>query len=98
MPDGTASSTRRDFTRTAFESLTTLALVEGLWSRRLLGSGVGPVIDDWFKELDTISRDVHERRLRDVEFQGSLERLYTRVDLAALLKTLDFDRMAAVTS
>jgi hypothetical protein len=98
MSNETGLSTRRDFTGAALESLTTLALVEGLWSRQLLGAGAGPVVDDWFKELDTISRDVHEHRLRDVEFQGSLERLYKRVDLAALLKTLDFDRMAAVTS
>ena len=37
---------------------------------------------------------MHEHRKKDVEFQQSLERLYERVDLDALLKTLDFDRLA----
>jgi len=100
MPMVTESSpsTRRDFTRAALQSLTTLVLIEGLWSRRLLGADVQPIVDDWFKKLNMISRDVHERRTKDVEFQHSLERLLERVDLAALLKTLDFERLAAGAS
>ena len=99
MPHEEAEFTnRRDFARSALQSLTTLVLIEGLWSRRLLGADVRPIVDDWFKELNTISRDVHEHRTKDVEYQQSLERLYQRVDLAALLKTLDFDRLAAGVS
>jgi len=98
MPQEPGSSTRRDFTRNSLQSLITLVLIEGLWSRRLLGANVRSIVDDWFKELDSISRDVHEHRTKDVEFQASIERLYRRVDLAALLKTLDFDRLAAGVS
>ena len=46
------------------------------------------------KSYNAISRDVHEHRKKDVEFQQSLERLYERVDLDAMLKTLDFERLA----
>jgi hypothetical protein len=87
--------TRREFTHNALQSLTALALIEGLAAHRLFGADVRPVLDRWFKELDAISRDVHDHRVKDVEFQKSLEDLYGRVDLPALLKTLDFDRMAA---
>jgi hypothetical protein len=80
------------------QSLTTVVLIEGLWSRRLLGADVRPIVDAWFKELDAISREVHEHRVKDVEFQQSLEQLYRRVDLAAVLKTIDFDRLAAGAS
>ena len=72
MPQETGSSTRRDFARDALQSLTALVLIEGLWSRRLLGADVRPIIDDWFKELNTISRDVHEHKKIDVEFLQSL--------------------------
>jgi hypothetical protein len=41
---------------------------------------------------------VHEHRTKDVQYQQALQRLYQRVDLAALLKTLDFDRLAAGAS
>ena len=34
-----------------------------------------------------------DHKTRDVEFQKALESLYGWVDLPALLKTLDFDRM-----
>src|SRR5689334_2587148 len=95
MPQESGSSSRREFAREALRSLTAVVLIEGLWSRRLLGDDVRPIVDDWFKELDAISRDVHEHRVKDVEFQGSLERLYRRVDLASLLRTIDFDRLAA---
>ncbi len=98
MPQDFESSTRRDFARHALQSLTTLVLIEGLWSRRLLGSDVRPIVDDWFKEVEAISEDVHEHRTKDVEFQKSLERLYGRVNLDALLKTLDFDKLAAGAS
>jgi hypothetical protein len=98
MPQETGSSTRRDFARDALQSLTALVLIEGLWSRRLLGADVRPIVDDWFKELNAISRDVRDHKKKDVEFQQSLEKLYRRVDLGALLKTLDFDRLASGVS
>jgi hypothetical protein len=88
-------STRREFTRQSLQSLTALALIEGLAAHRLFGSDVQPIIDDWFRELHAISKDVADHRIKDVEFQKALESLYGRVDLPALLRTLDFDRMAA---
>jgi hypothetical protein len=94
-PTETTPTTRREFTRQALQSLTTLALIEGLAAHRLFGKDTQPVVDAWFQELHAISRDVADHKVKDVEFQRSLEGLYSRVDLAALLKTLDFDRMAA---
>ena len=89
------AETRREFTRHALQSLTALALIEGLGAHRLFGKDTQPIIDDWFKELNAISTDVADSKVKDVEFQASLENLYKRVDLPALLKTLDFDKMAA---
>jgi hypothetical protein len=95
MLQETGSSTRREFARNALQSLTALALIEGLWSSRLFGAGVRPLLDDWFKELNTVSKDVHDHKTKDIEFQKALEDLYRRVDLPALLESLDFDRLAA---
>jgi len=87
--------TRREFTRNALQSLTALALFEGLAAHNLFGKDVQPIVDAWFRDLNAISRDVADHKVKDVAFQTSLESLYSRVDLPALLKTLDFDRMAA---
>jgi hypothetical protein len=89
------TATRREFTRQALQSLTALALIESLAGRSLFGQDVRPVVDAWFRELCTISKDVADHAVKDVEFQKSLELLYARVDLPELLKTLDFDKMAA---
>lgn len=86
---------RRAFTRRALQSLTAVALIEGLAAHRLFGAEVRPILDDWFKQLDTIARDLKDQKLKDIAFQEALEGLYRRVDLPALLKTLDFERMAA---
>ncbi len=88
------TNTRREFTRQALQSLTAVALLEGLYAHRLFGNDVAPLVDGWFRELDTISRDVADHRLKDVAFQQSLEALYSRADLPALLKSLDFERIA----
>jgi hypothetical protein len=90
-----AQPTRREFTRQALQSLTAVALLECLSMNRLFGKDVEPIIDAWLSELQTISKDVADHRVKDVEFQRSLEALYSRVDLPALLRTLDFDRIAA---
>lgn len=88
-------TSRRAFCSQALQSLTALVLIDCLHSRRLFGAEVQPILDAWFKELHSISQDVHNHKTKDTEFQSALEALYHRVDLPALLKTLDFDRMAA---
>lgn len=90
-----ADATRREFSRQALRSLTALALIEGLAAQRLFGRDVAPLIDGWLGELNTISRELKDQTLKDVAYQEALEALYRRVDLPALLKTLDFDRLAA---
>ena len=87
--------TRREFTRHALQSLTALALIEGLAAHRLFGKDVTPIVDDWFKELQAISQDVADHKVKDIAFQKSLEGLYARADLSALLKTLDFEKIAS---
>src|SRR3954451_24379579 len=85
---------RRQFTRHALQSLTALALIDGLATHRLFGDDVRPTVEGWLKELDAISRDVKDQKLKDTEFQLALEGLYRKVDLPSMLRTLDFDRLA----
>ncbi len=88
-------ATRRQFTRQALQSLTALALIDGLAARRLFGADVRPTVEAWIKELNAISREVHDHKVKDLAYQESLENLYKRVDLPALLKSLDFEKIAA---
>ncbi len=85
---------RRGFVAGALSSLTTLALLDGLAGRKLFAGDVQQVVDDWIKQVNEISREVQSRKLKDVEFQKSLEELYGKIDLSSLLKAIDFERMA----
>ena len=91
------AKSRRQFTREALQSLTALALIDGLAARRLFGADVRPTVEAWLKELNEISRDIADHRTKDLEYQRSLEDLYARVDLPALLKSLDFEHLVAAT-
>jgi hypothetical protein len=58
--------TRRAFTCQSLQSLTALALIEGMAAQRLFGNDVQPIIDPWFKELHAISKDVADHKIKDV--------------------------------
>jgi len=64
MLDETRSSTRREFTLNGLQSLVAMALIEGLWSSRLFGGGVAPLLDQWFKDINEISKDVHDHNTK----------------------------------
>lgn len=95
MSEPSSVVSRREMARQALQSLTAVALIEGLAAHRLFGADVSPIVDKWFGTLQEISKDVHDHKVKDVEFQKQLEALYARVDLPALLKTLNFEKMAA---
>ena len=86
---------RREFSAAALRGLTALALIDGLWARESLGGDVEPIVRGWVNELNTISKDLLDQKAKDVEYQRSLESLYRRVDLPSLLRSLDFDKLAA---
>lgn len=86
-------STRREFNRGLLESLLAYGLIETLFSRDLVADGVKPIVQRWLLELNDLSRDLKEYRLKDVEFQAKLEELYRRVDLDELTKLVQVDRL-----
>lgn len=76
------------------ETVTAVALLDAFASRRLFGSDVEPIVADWLGSLNQIGKDLKDQKLRDIEFQAALEALYKRVDLPALLRSIDLDRLA----
>jgi len=87
--------TRRTFNQKLLGSLVTYGLVQTLAGQDLLADEVKPIVHKWLSELHDLSRDLKDRKLKDVEFQAKLEELYRRVDLTELVKFIDLDRVAA---
>jgi len=85
---------RREFTGQLLGSLMTYGLIETLFQRNLFADEVKPVVHKWMVELHDLSRDLKDKKLKDLDFQAKLEDLYKKVDLAELVKLLDLDRVA----
>jgi hypothetical protein len=88
---------RRDFHRQALGSLVAYGLIESLFNRDLLAADVKPEVGRWLLDLHELGQDLKGQKLKDTEFQAKLEELYGRVDLPALLKRIDFDKIAETT-
>jgi len=88
------TESRRSFNKKLLGSLTAFGLIETLFARDLFADAVKPVIRKWVAELHELSRDLKDRKLKDVEFQAKLEDLYGRVELPELIKLLDLDRVS----
>jgi hypothetical protein len=83
--------TRREFHAKLLGSAITFGLVELLWTRDLLAEPIKPTIDKWFVELTTMTKDLKDRKLTDLEFQTKMEDLYKRVDLKSLCGLIKLD-------
>jgi hypothetical protein len=86
---------RRTFNQQLLGSLMAYGLIETLAAGDLFAEPVKPIIQKWLVELHDLSRDLKERKLKDLDFQSKLEALYQRVDLGELIKFLDLDRLQA---
>src|SRR5205823_1004312 len=85
--------TRRSFNQKVLGSLMAYGLIETVFSRDLFADAVKPVVHKWLVELNALSRDLKEQKLKDIDFQAKLDDLYRRVNLAELVTFIDLDRL-----
>jgi hypothetical protein len=89
-----ATESRRSFNAQMLGSLMTYGLIESLFKQELFADSVKPVIQQWLADLNTLGRDVKDRKIKDTEWQAKVEELYQKVDLAELVKLLNLDGVA----
>lgn len=86
-----AMMNRRSFSGRALASLSTLALLESVVD--VLGSEVRPVVVNWLKDVNDLSRSVKGQAISQVEWQKKTEDLFGKVSLPELLRFIDFERL-----
>jgi hypothetical protein len=86
---------RRAFSQQTLGSLLTFSLLETLVCGDVLADELKPVTAKWLADLDSLGRDVRGQKLKQVEWQKKVEELMAHVDMADLLKFIDFDKLAA---
>jgi hypothetical protein len=85
--------TRREYSQKMLGSLIGFGLVDLLVSRNLLADNVKPTIQEWIKELATMSQDLKGQKLTDLQFQKQMEALYKKVDLPSLIKLVKLEEI-----
>jgi hypothetical protein len=86
---------RRDFQRQTLGSLLTLSLLETLFRQDLWADEVKPITAKWVADVNQLGLDLKGQKLEQLAWQKKIEELLVQVDLADLLKLIDFDRLAA---
>ena len=85
---------RRTFTFNMLGSLLTFSLVKSLNEVEVLAHPIRPIVRKWLIEMEYATQQLRQGRVKSTEWQGQIESLLTRVDLADLLSAIDFDRLA----
>jgi hypothetical protein len=86
---------RRTFNTEILGSLVAYGLIETLLCRDLFADAVKPVIHRWIRDLHALGKDLKDQKLSDLEFQNKLEELYSKVELAELIKLVELDRLTS---
>ena len=84
---------RRDFTKQTLGSLLTFSLLETLMTNDLLADSVKPITTKWLATLNDLGKQVKGQKLKQTEWQKQVERLFRKVDLADLLRLIDFEKL-----
>ena len=87
------STTRREFSQKALQSLLTFAFLDTLYVQNLFADEIKPITAKWIAELDELSKDVKDEKVKQVEWQKKVEHLLARVNLQDLLRLVDFEAL-----
>ena len=90
--------TRREFATGLLGSIATSALVSSLVDAQSLTGSVKPIAHKWLFEMQEICKDERGSKIKVTQWQDQIETLLNRVDLADLLKAIDYDRLAKSTT
>ncbi|PYS57772.1 MAG: hypothetical protein DMF76_21320 [Acidobacteria bacterium] len=85
---------RRTFTGHMLGSLLTFSLVKNLDRVDVLANTVKPMVRKWLIEMEHVTQELRQGKLKAIEWQSQIESFLSRVDLNDLLSAIDYDRLA----
>jgi hypothetical protein len=86
--------TRRQFQRHTLGTLLTWSLLDTLFSQQAFSRDVAPVAAKWLAELNAMSADLKDKKLEPLQWHSRVEELFSHIDLAEMLKFIDFEKLA----
>lgn len=89
---------RRQFLKNSLSSFFSLSLVSILCQADALAGNVKSVTHKWLFDMEKISKDLRAGRVGVTGWQDQIEALLNKVDMADLLKAIDYERLARTTT
>jgi hypothetical protein len=87
------SLSRRGFTQRTLGSLVTFSLLETLCRYDLFADEIKPITVKWLANVNQLGLDVRDQKIEQVDWQKKIEELFVKVELADVLKYVDFERL-----
>ncbi len=84
---------RRQFGKGLLASLSSYALLDSLFAFNAFGRKINPIADHWSIQLEEYCNDLKTNTISPENWQVQVEGLLSRIELAELLKFIDFDRL-----
>ena len=85
--------TRRELHRGTLSSLLTFSLLETLFSADAFSAEIKPITAKWLADLHQLSVDLRGEKMKQVEWQAKVEKLFDQAELADLMKFIDFEKL-----
>ncbi len=75
------------------QGLLVSALAQCLWSQSLLAASPTSALEPWIERLYRLAESLRAGNISPAQWQLQMDLLYSQVDLPALLRNVDFDRL-----
>lgn len=85
--------TRREFSVATLGSLMSYSLLETLFHRDAFGDEIKPEAIKWLANVNNLASDVKNQKLPQVEWQKQVEALFQKIDVAEVLRLIDFESL-----
>jgi hypothetical protein len=83
---------RREFSQNTLMMLSSIAMLDLLFGRRLFTSAVQPIADHWLKELQTMCSDLRTNSISRLQWQAKIEEFHSKLPLEDLMHVIDFEK------
>lgn len=85
--------TRRQWTHDSLGALLTFSLLDTLFRADAFGNEIKPTTAQWLTDVNQLANDLRQAQLEQTVWQTKVEELFRKVDLADLLRLIDFDTL-----
>ncbi|MCA9246425.1 MAG: hypothetical protein KDA42_04895 [Planctomycetales bacterium] len=86
---------RRSFGKETLGSLLTFSLLETCFTRDAFGEEIKPIAAKWLARVNQMSVDLRGEKIKQTDWQDQVEQLSSQIELAEMLKFLDFEKLTA---